>query len=81
MNKFSNEPNLYSVTKSSLLRHFTFYTFFFFFWLQFSNFCFGFSVLMFEWDRIKGYFYILSGLDAKVILASQNKQEYILVIV
>lgn len=36
---------------------------------------------MFEWDRIKGYFYILSGLDAKVILASQNKQEYILVIV
>lgn len=35
---------------------------------------------MFEWDRIKGYFYILSGLDAKVILSSQNEQECVLVI-
>jgi len=77
MNRFSKGLTLHYNTFKLLRCILLFYTSL----ASIFYFCCGLSVPMFEWDsKIKDHFYILSGLGAKIIAASQNEQECIVVI-
>lgn len=72
MNRFSNGLTLHSHTFKLAKMYSPFLCIFGF---DFLIFVLDFTVPMLEWEtKIKGHFYILTGLGAKIILVSQNEQ-------